>query len=252
MSTALVTRYRPEAQLTLFCLPSAGMSASLYRGWHEALPGYVQVAAVQWPGRENRFGEPLLTSMDAFLDEALRSIGPHLDRPFALFGHSMGAIVAYELVNRLRVEGRPMPVHLTVSSHLAPHLCDGSRQTARLPAPKLVESLREAGGVGEEFLANPEYLDLMLPVVRADLTVIEAYRWTGHQVLDVPVTAICGRDDIWADPRRLDGWGRHTTGRFTTRVVDGGHFLVREQRETVVPIVADDILLSMSLRSHAA
>ncbi|MEZ0109044.1 medium-chain acyl-[acyl-carrier-protein] hydrolase [Catenulispora sp. EB89] len=249
MRNRLVMKPRTTARARLFCFPSAGMGASMYRGWHDAFPEGVQVAALQWPGRESRFSETPLSSVAELVDHAVEIIRPYLDLPYALFGHSMGAIVAYETANRLRAEGIHHPIHIFACSHSAPQLSTGDPRSAKMTDEELVEHLHGAGGVGEEFLESREYLNLMLPAIRADLLAVDTYLWRGDEPHTVPITAIAGQDDIWASPEALQAWKVHTASRFSTRIMAGGHHVVRDNRTMVIAAVADDITLSMALSS---
>jgi surfactin synthase thioesterase subunit len=221
----------------------------MYRDWHEAFPEFVEVVAPQWPGRENRFSEPTRQTMDELVSVASEIVSTYLDLPFAIFGHSMGAIIAYEVALRLRAGGRPLPIHLFPCAHSAPHLPNRRPHTHDLPAEKLLERLHHSGGVSVEFLQPRDYLDLVLPAVRADLRIIETYSWSGAPPLPVPITAITGSDDSEAPPAELEAWRLHTSSRFQTRVFRGGHFFVREPhgQQLVTRAIVDDLTLTLSL-----
>ncbi|HET8681027.1 MAG TPA: beta-ketoacyl synthase N-terminal-like domain-containing protein, partial [Micromonosporaceae bacterium] len=155
-----LVRSRPDARarMRLFCLPYAGGNASVFRGWADALPAEVEVCPVQLPGREQRHKEPPFTQMSALVTTLAQVLGPYLDLPFALFGHSMGALASFELARQLRREGLAGPAHLYVSAMRAPQLPDIEPPLHRLPEPRLVEKLREINGTPEEMLSDPETL----------------------------------------------------------------------------------------------
>lgn len=243
---ALMIKPKTTARVRLFCLPSAGVGASIYRSWHEAFPPEVQVAVIQLPGRENRFSEPHFERMQDVVDECLMGMRNYLDLPFAILGHSMGAVVGYELMHRLRAEGLPVPLHFFACSHDAPDLVRDTRPLSTLTDEALVNYLDTVGGIDPEFLKERSYLDLMLPLIRADLRVLDKYEWHDRGPCDVPITAIVGREDTWAAVDKIRMWGRQTSSQFKAITIDGGHFLVRDNSAEIMAWVMLDLMISMS------
>ncbi|WP_329101430.1 acyltransferase domain-containing protein [Micromonospora sp. NBC_01699] len=220
----------PTARLRLFCLPYAGGSAALFRGWADSLPDGVDVCPIQLPGREQRHREPAFTRMSelaATLGTVLRG---HLDRPYAVFGHSMGGLIAFELARYLRREGLPGPAHLYVSAARAPHVPDPEPPLHRLPEAKLIEKLRAMDGTPEEMLRDPEAIALYLPVIRADLAMVETRIHHTEPPLSVPLTVFGGRRDDKVSEESLDAWRSQTTGEFAVELLPGDHFFVRRER----------------------
>ncbi len=224
---------RPEARL--FCFHHAGGGASLYRDWSLEAPDWLGVQAIQLPGRQFRIREPLLTDL-SMIDRALVDvIEPLLDRPYAFFGHSMGATVAFSLISELRRRGLPLPVHLGVSGRIAPHVLSRSRPARELSDEELVERLKRFGGIPEQAFRDPTLMAAMLPLVRADYEIVDNYRYVPEPPLMCDITVFWARDDDTADENEVAAWARHTTGDFNRHAYDGGHFFVlthaREIRE---------------------
>src|SRR5260370_20858382 len=160
---------RQKSLLRLFCLPSAGGGSSAYRDWQNGFPSEIEVCPVQLPGRENRFSEPPATSMPSLVRALAAGLSPFLDRPFALFGHSLGALVAFELCQELRSMRQPVANHLFVSARPAPHLPDRRPPIHHLPDEALAAELRRLNGTPEDVLGDSALIELILPHLRADV-----------------------------------------------------------------------------------
>ena len=243
-------RPNPDAAFRLFCIPHAGGGASTFRGWADSLPADVEVCAVQLPGRENRMAETPFTHVAPLVEAWAEAAAPWLDRPFAVFGHSNGALVAFEWARWLRRTGGPQMAHLFASGRRAPDLPPRQRDTHDLPDHEFLADLRSLGGMPEEVLAHPELLQLLLPVLRADLTVHETYRWYPEPPLELPVTAYVGNADHKVCRDEAEGWERHTTKAFTLRVFPGDHFYLASQRDLLLKTLAKD--LAPTLRATKA
>ncbi|WP_416904850.1 beta-ketoacyl synthase N-terminal-like domain-containing protein [Micromonospora echinospora] len=220
----------PDARLRLFCLPYAGGNAALFRTWPGELPDGVEVCPVQLPGREQRHREPAFTQMSALVQTLGAVLRPYLDRPFALFGHSMGGLVAYELTRHLRRRELPAPIHLYVSAARAPHLPDLEPPLHRLPEARLIEKLRAMDGTPEEMLGDPETIALYLPVLRADFALVETRIHQTEPPLDVPLTVFGGERDDKVTGEQLAAWRDQTTAGFALEMLPGDHFFVQRER----------------------
>lgn len=210
--------------MRLVCFPHAGGNASAYRSWAQILPADIGVCPVLLPGREERVMDPPLRSIAAIVDAALSGLLPYLDRPFALFGHSMGALVAFELARQLTARGGPRPQRLYVSGCEAPTHLLRKPPLAGLPTPALVAALARLGGTPPEALAHPELLELVLPMIRADFHASESYRFEPCAPLPISITAFAGRDDPDVEIARVADWQAHTQASFALHVVPGDHF----------------------------
>nr|QEO74445.1 thioesterase [uncultured bacterium] len=232
---------RPDAEVRLVCLPYAGGGATIYRGWSEILPAEVEVVPVQLPGREWRLKERPLRRMEDVVAALSTEIEPLTDRPFALFGHSMGALIGFELTRALRRRGGAMPQHLFVSGHSAPQRGDLRRDRPYHAAPddEFVAMLRAMNGTPPGVLDHPELLELILPALRADFELCERYVCEPDAPLDVPVTALAGIADPLVPPDAVEPWRQQTTAAFSLRVLPGGHFFLNESRDLVLRIVVN-------------
>ena len=168
----------PHARLRLFCFPYAGGTAQIYRQWPDYLPTDVEVCSIQLPGRGSQLQQPAFTRLLALVEPLTETIARHLDKPFVFFGHSMGALIGFEVARRLRREGRREPEGLFVSGRRAPQIDEPEPVTFNLPDAELLDELRRLNGTPEEVLDNPDLLQLMLPILRADFEVCQTYSYT--------------------------------------------------------------------------
>ena len=234
---------QPEARLRLFCFPYSGGGASIYRSWSAALAPDVELCAVQLPGRETRFKDPAATSMSGLVDQVVEGIGPLVDRPFALFGHSFGALVSFETGHRLQSLGF-RPDHLFVSGRQAPHLTYPRAPIHQLGEDAFCDEMRRLNGTPEHVLSNPALLSLVIGILRADYTVCETYRFSeGRPRLECPLTAFGGTEDPETTVDDVAGWGQHTGGDFEARMIPGDHFFLHAQEALVLAAVSDRLRL---------
>lgn len=242
----------PEASVRLFCLPFAGGSAAIYRNWPALLAPDVDCRPVHLPGRERRFLERPYDRLEPLADALTDGIAGALDRPFALFGHSMGALLAFETARRLRRRGLPEPALLIVSARHAPSRADRADPLHALPRAELVAGLRRLGGTPEEVLEHEELMDFVLPVLRADFAVCETHRHREEAPLACPILAIAGRGDRRAPPAEMAGWERETSGWFQFATVEGGHFFLGPCQEQVLGLVTAAIARTVNGRRPPA
>ncbi len=234
---------RPQSTpaLRLFCFPYAGGSASAFRGWAEKLPDGVELCSVQPPGRERRMAEPAFTHMEPLVEELARVLEPVLDVPYAFFGHSMGAKVAYELARRLRRQSRALPRLMLLSGSRAPHMPSDEDPIHPLPDDELVDELHRLGGTPKEVLDNDELMRLLLPLLRADFELNETYEHQPENPFDVPVAAYGGLDDEECPPETIEGWKQFTQGPFRRRMFEGGHFFLHEVPDELLREIQRDL-----------
>lgn len=226
------------ADVRLFCFHHAGGAASMFRRWPRLVPRSIEPIAVQLPGRGERFTQRPFDRMAPLVEALVEVVMPVLDRPYACYGLSMGARVAWALTHRLRELGMPPPVALYLASAAAPD-AGARRQDWK---HDLLGYLREMGGTPPEILAEPRLLDTVLPTLRADLTLVDTFRWRPATPLDVPILAFAGADDVDGSPVRMGGWRAETTGEFRLEVRPGGHFFDDAYERRLVRTIAEDLL----------
>jgi medium-chain acyl-[acyl-carrier-protein] hydrolase len=225
---------KPRATLRLFCFPYAGGSALIYREWGAHLPEQVEVCPVQLPGRGHRLREPPLPRMQPLAEETARALQPLFDKPFAFFGHSMGAVLAFEIARLLRARSGPSPSHLFVSGRQAPQVPETAAPTYDLPEPEFIEELRRLNGTPPEVLAEPELMQVMLPLLRADFEAVQTYTYREEPPLDCPLSVYGGGQDEEVSREELEGWCEQTNAACTLRLFPGDHFFLNTARDTVL------------------
>jgi medium-chain acyl-[acyl-carrier-protein] hydrolase len=225
-------------RLRLFCFPYAGGSAALYQRWPAAFAPDVEVCAVQLPGRGPRLHEPALRHLNQVLDALEVELDPYLNRPFALFGHSMGALTAFELARRLRARGGPQPLALIVSGRSAPQFVSSRAPLHGLPDEQLWAELRKLNGTPDTVLRNRGLMEMLGPTLRADFALCETWSHLPEAPLAVPLLALGGLEDATVSPAALEGWRSHITRAFSQRLLPGDHFFLQSAESQVVGLVA--------------
>lgn len=235
-----------DPALRLICMPYAGGAASVYRRWQDRLPAWTEVCAVQLPGREQRHGEPMVTEMPKAAAAVAASVLPLADRPLVFFGHSMGAIIAYETA-RLLARKHGIRLHgLIVSGRRAPQLPATRANAHDLPTPELVAQLRRLNGTPAEVLANEELLEILMPIIRADFQLIETYRQMDTEKIDCPVLALGGHDDPDVSEEALQHWNETTCGDFDMRMFPGDHFFLNTQAPAVCEFLGQRLVAMLT------
>jgi medium-chain acyl-[acyl-carrier-protein] hydrolase len=234
-------RSAPFAGLRLFCLPYAGGGASLFHAWVEPLAPSIDVRPVQLPGRENRLPERPFDALDPLVVALADAIEPQLDAPYALFGYSMGALIVFELARTLVRTGARAPVKLLAAAHRAPHLEDPGPDIHALPEARFIQAIRRLHGTPDEVLDHPELRSLLLPLLRADFTLCETYRYRAGEPLDCPIVAFGGTQDSDISRRELEAWREHTRARFTLRMLPGGHFFLHTVRSALLAAISEEL-----------
>jgi len=238
---------RPKARIRLFCFPYAGGSASIFRTWSDRVPQEVEICPVQWPGREGRLTEPLISDFHTLVSDLALALAPVLDMPYAFFGHSMGALVSFELTRYLRgMRKTSLPVHLFVSGRRAPQIPDLDPPTSHLPEPEFIEELRRLKGTPEAVLQNEELLRLLMPSIRADFSMCEKYIYIPAKPLECPITAMGGLYDREVMRHMIEAWREQTSSNFKLRFFDGDHFFLHKEREALLRVLLQDLFTAFS------
>jgi medium-chain acyl-[acyl-carrier-protein] hydrolase len=229
---------RGPAPLRLVCFPYAGAGPNIFRGWARLLPPSVEVCAVALPGRAFRLDEQPRQRLGPLADELVSVLRRLPAKPFAFFGHSFGGLLCFEVTRRLHRVGAALPAELFVSACPPPHVTPAEPAVHRLSDRAFKERLRQLGGTPAPVLENPALMNLLLPVLRADMTAFETHDHEPGPPLPVRTTVFGGASDPVVDAESLHGWRRHTCERFTVRVFPGDHFFLHTGEEAVVAAVA--------------
>jgi medium-chain acyl-[acyl-carrier-protein] hydrolase len=230
-----------QAGLNLFCFPYAGGAALVFKKWWDFFSPAVQVIPVELPGRGARLQEPPFVSLPALINELEDAIQPLLDSPFVLFGHSMGAIIAFELGRSLRRKYGREPQALFVAGRRAPQAPDDEPITYNLPKDKFIEELIKLDGTPREVIEHAELMELMLPLLRADFQMIQTYEYLAETPLSCPITVFGGLQDIETPREKLLPWKELTCSRFALHMLSGDHFFIRSSQSHLLRLIAREL-----------
>jgi medium-chain acyl-[acyl-carrier-protein] hydrolase len=223
----------PSAKLRLFCFPYAGAGASVFRTWASSLPSHIEVCGVQYPGREGRAREKAFQKLPELLEALIPAIVPHLDKPFVFFGHSMGALVSFELTRALDEVNGLRPEHVFFSGSRAPHIPE-PRPIHHLPNLEFWSELVKINGIPPDVLKSSDLVEYFLPILRADFATCETYHFQLGCPLQCPVTVFGGEHDTLVDRSWLEAWRDHASVYFSLRMLPGDHFFVRSAQPTLL------------------
>jgi surfactin synthase thioesterase subunit/acyl carrier protein len=243
--------HRSEVRLRVLCFPHAGSSGATFSSWAAQLPPEIDICGVELPGRGSRRAERPLVRMRALIAAAVSGLAPAMEKPFAIFGHSLGALIAFELVRQLARQGGPQPLGLFVAGCRAPSLPAARPPIYASTEDELVHELDALNGTSPEILGNPEFRRIFLPALRADLEIGDTYAYRSGPALSCPVFAYGGLDDADARPDELKEWAREVERPLTTRFYPGDHFFLRTSEEVFLSALAQD-LTSVSGVAHGA
>lgn len=235
------------APVRLLCLPHAGAGASVFRSWGRGLPPAIGVCPVQPPGRERRRAERPFSQVRPLARELAGQVVSSVATPYAIFGHSTGALASFELAREIRRLGAPAPVHLFVAGRRAPQLPIRRTDLARISPADVAALLRELGGTPPDLLADAELLAAMQPLLAADFEVNENYEFAPEDPLSVPITAFAGTRDTGADVTMMSAWREQTTAEFAIHALAGGHFAIIDHAETVHAAIAAALSLNADM-----
>ncbi|HWO18854.1 MAG TPA: alpha/beta fold hydrolase [Kofleriaceae bacterium] len=222
----------------LLCLPYAGGGATVFHAWPDELPADIEVRVLQLPGRQDRLGEPTLSSIDAIVDKVLPMIAALPRAPLVLYGHSFGGLLGFELARRIQRSGMPPVELLVIGARRAPHLPARLVDLHGLPDAPFAEALHQRYGMPRVVIDTPDLLELVLPSARADLTAVETHVYAPGEPLGTPVVVLRGLRDTSLELSEVEGWRELVAGPVEIREVDAGHFFVDTHRPWVVREVA--------------
>ncbi len=237
---------QPEATLRIFCFPFAGGGASIYRGWGKLFGSKVEVCPIQLPGRENRFSEPAFKEARALAQALASQLQLYSDKPFVMYGHSMGALVAFELTRVLQANGMTMPEALILGAHRAAHLPRTRETLYNLDDKAFIDRLQRFGGFPEEVLASADLLQFLMPTLKADFTLCDTYVYTEQEPLNCPIHIFAGAADPEAPPSVMEAWCQHSNTDTQMHIFQAGHFFIRSDLERVVDTLKTILPLSQT------
>ena len=220
-------------RLRLYCLPYSGASAMVYVRWRRALPDWLQVCPLELPGRGMRMDEPLQRDIKALAAQLAQEISRDPHTPYALFGHSLGGLLAFELAHALNARNLPAPLALFVSGTAGPARRDVSEYAVEKTDEQLIARLRELQGTAEEALVNPELMQLMLPILRADFLLCGSFSYGERQPLGMPIHVFGGKQDSVRADQLLD-WQLEAASGFSLDLFDGHHFFIVQHESAVL------------------
>lgn len=232
---------RQDASVRLLCLPHAGAGATVYRAWASGLPGWIGACPVQPPGREKRRSEPPFTEVRQLVGLLAPEVAASVSPPYAIFGHSAGALSSFELVRELRRIGGPEPVHLFVAGRRAPQLPMDRTPLEGRSTEELATTLRDIGGTPDEILADHDLLEMIRPMLIADFCLNESYVYSPEQALTIPVTAFAATADAGAGVSQLAAWEEQTSARFHLQTLAGGHFAIFDHAPEVLTVITESL-----------
>jgi len=227
--------------MRLFCFPFAGGNALTYRMWGDLLPRWLDVCPVELPGRGSRLREAPFTDIAMLVPTLGRALLSFLDKPYALFGHSLGTLISFELIRYFRKHSLLLPVHFFVSGHTAPNWPMAHSPIHNLPEFQFIQELRKLNGTPEAVLANDELMPLLLPVLRADFAMNETYAYRDSLPLDCPITAFGGTEDRDVTRESLEAWSKETRGKFSLTMLAGDHFFIQSSQKVILASVENEL-----------
>jgi medium-chain acyl-[acyl-carrier-protein] hydrolase len=224
----------PEAKLRLFCFPFVGGSAMAFRTWPDYLPKTVEVCPIEIPGRGRQIKSSLYTEIQPLVREIAINIIPYLDKPFAFFGYSMGASIGFELIRLLRSEYNFHPLHFFVAARRAPQFPAEKPPISKLPDADFLVEIAQFNGTPAAVLENTKLMEIFLPIIRADFTVLESHVYTDQALLNCPITAFGGLQDEAVSHSAILAWQAQTSAKFSLQMIEGDHFFMNTATTTLL------------------
>lgn len=253
MSWQVFYKRNAHATVRLFCFHYAGGSASAFRNWGKHLPSSVELIGVQLPGREGRFREPFVTRFDDLIETLAEVLTPYLDKPYAVFGHSLGTLISFEWIRQLERCGRRRPLLFFASGRQAPQFPSTDPPISSLPEEEFIrELLKEYEDNLGSLLEKRELREAFIPQLRADFELSESYEYRRGAKLGCPIIAYAGKNETKIGERELTGWREHTIGRFTAGRFPDAHFFIHSQEDLVLQEIRRELSSEIELSEKAA
>jgi medium-chain acyl-[acyl-carrier-protein] hydrolase len=234
---------QPDAQLRLFCFPYAGSGASLFYEWPNKFSPEIEICAIKLPGRESRFKEKPYRRMTTLVEKLASEMLPFLNKPFLFFGHSLGAHISFKLARYLRRNKLPCPMHMFVSGARAPHIpeTDTDPLHYEMDDEKFINKIFKLGGLPEDLFKNHMLLDLFLPILKADIEMLNTDEYTEEDPLDCDISSFGGAFDLRVTREDCEAWSKHTGRDFSLTMFSGGHFFINTHHDQLIKVIIQDI-----------
>jgi surfactin synthase thioesterase subunit len=242
----LITRPKPLARYRLFCYPYAGGNAMAFMSWEDLLPASIELVAIQPPGRGARLGESLLTSVEQMAEQLVHAIPPMLNRPYLIYGHSLGAVVGFELLHALKANHLPLPQRYFGAARRAPQAPPRLAPTHEYPLERFKAELKSLNGTPDAVLENPNLMELIVPILRTEMKAAYVYHREPEARLECEVSVFGGARDERVLPEELMGWQDHFAKQMDLRIFDGGHFFMEDNKHLVVNAICASVGLTHS------
>lgn len=231
------------AKTRLFLFPYAGGGPAVFSKWGREFSGDIEAWVAHYPGRGARHKEPPINSLAVLVEKFALAIQPFLDKPFVFFGHSLGGLLAFELARRLRRQNHSQPAILFISACGAPDLPDPYPPAHLLPDAEFLAAVQKFNGIPIELLQQTELMQILLPMLRADVEAVENYRYTADVPrLNIPIIAFGGLDDPRVDRERIEGWALQTVSNFSSQYFPGDHFFLNAARESIITSITAEVI----------
>ncbi|HEY2391542.1 MAG TPA: alpha/beta fold hydrolase [Candidatus Angelobacter sp.] len=227
--------------LRLFCFPYAGGNAQVFRKWQRDLPAQVEVCLVHLPGRDRRMSERPFTRLQPLVQAVADALVPEIDSQYVFYGHSMGALISFELARELRRRNLKLPVHLFVSGRRAPSVPETEPPIFHLPPREFIAEIKRLNGTPSEFFEHAELQELILPLLRADFEIVDTYEYASEAPLACPITVYGGEQDGRVPIESLTAWKKQTSTKYNLRMLSGGHFFIESHKIEFIKTFVDDL-----------
>lgn len=226
-------------KIKLICIPYAGGSMQIYKSWNRYLNNSIELNSVELAGRGRRFSEPRYENMEAAVNDVYKKVRPLIqDSEYSVFGHSMGSIIVYELLNRLRDDGLHNPEHAFFSGRYPPFTKKNKPNLHDAPLEVFIEEIKKLGGTSKELLENVDFVNFFIPILRADYKIIESYSSLQKNTkFEFDISVLSGKQDEDMEDKDLEMWQTCTSGKCSIYKFDGGHFFINEKIEDIVKII---------------
>ena len=226
-----------NANVRLFCFHYGGGSNTSFYPWINKIPHSIELIAVELPGRGRNMSQPLLTNVNDITVLLVEEVKHYLDKPFIFFGHSVGSLISFELTKAMREQNLQLPMHLILSGSMAPHTLHKRRHICHLDDVAFAEELKIYNGIPQEVRNEPSLMEMFLPIIRADMSIIENYNYLPSKPLDCNITTITGQNDPTVPIEDAKAWTSHANLSCNHYTLNGDHFFVKTALDEVINIV---------------